>query len=115
MRSGPAPRPSWAWRSCSDDLTQPHRFPGKDPPGKRDDCFKILIVSVYCMGGAVVQLALALFFASLMVFGVKGSSIYKACMFFPYLICGIQGRGTEAVAFGGKRPLTSLICSQDNI
>ena len=45
---------------------------------KRDDCFKTLIVSVYYMGGAVVQLGLALFFASLMVFGVKGSSIYKS-------------------------------------
>ncbi len=56
---------------------------------KRDDCFKTLIVSVYYMGGAVVQLALALYFASLMVFRAKGSSIYKACMFFPYLICGI--------------------------
>lgn len=56
---------------------------------KRDDCFKSLIVSVYYMGGAVVQLALALFFASLMVFGVKGSSFFKGAMFFPYLICGI--------------------------
>src|SRR5699024_3224331 len=27
--------------------------------------------------------------ASLMVFKVKGEGIYKACMFFPYLICGI--------------------------
>lgn len=56
---------------------------------KRPDCFKTLIVSVYYMGGAVVQLALALYFASMMVFKAKGSSIYKACMFFPYLICGI--------------------------
>ena len=56
---------------------------------QRDDCFKTLIVSVYYMGGAVVQLALALYFASMMVFKAKGSSIYKACMFFPYLICGI--------------------------
>ncbi|MDO4340079.1 MAG: sugar ABC transporter permease [Eubacteriales bacterium] len=56
---------------------------------KRDDCFKSLIVSVYYMGGAVVQLALALFFASLMVFKVKGSSFFKGAMFFPYLICGI--------------------------
>ncbi len=55
----------------------------------RKDIFGSLIVSVYYMGGAVVQLALALFFASLMVFKAKGSSIYKACMFFPYLICGI--------------------------
>ena len=56
---------------------------------KRDDIFGSLIVSVYYMGGAVVQLVLALFFASLMVFKVKGEGIYKACMFFPYLICGI--------------------------
>ncbi len=56
---------------------------------QRDDCFKTLIVSVYYMGGAVVQLALALYFASMMVFKAKGSAIYKACMFFPYLICGI--------------------------
>lgn len=56
---------------------------------QRDDCFKTLIVSVYYMGGAVVQLALALYFATMMVFKAKGSSIYKACMFFPYLICGI--------------------------
>ena len=52
---------------------------------KRDDIFGSLIVSVYYMGGAVVQLVLALFFASLMVFKVKGEGIYKACMFFPYL------------------------------
>ena len=56
---------------------------------ERDDIFGSLIVSVYYMGGAVVQLVLALFFASLMVFKVKGEGIYKACMFFPYLICGI--------------------------
>lgn len=56
---------------------------------QRDDCFKTLLVSVYYMAGAVVQLGLALYFASMMVFKAKGSAIYKACMFFPYLICGI--------------------------
>ena len=56
---------------------------------QRDDIFGSLAVSLYYMGGSVVQLALALFFASLMVFKAKGSTIYKACMFFPYLICGI--------------------------
>lgn len=55
----------------------------------RQEIFGSLIVSVYYMVGAVVQLALALFFASLMVFKVKGDGIFKACMFFPYLICGI--------------------------
>lgn len=56
---------------------------------KRSEIFGSLIVSVYYMGGALVQLALALFFASLMVFKVKGEGIFKACMFFPYLIGGI--------------------------
>lgn len=56
---------------------------------KRPEIFGSLVVSIYYMGGALVQLALALFFASLMVFKVKGEGIFKACMFFPYLICGI--------------------------
>lgn len=53
------------------------------------DIFGSLFVSVYYMGGAVVQLILALFFATMMVFKVKGESIFKGFMFFPYLICGI--------------------------
>lgn len=56
---------------------------------KRSECFKSLGVSLYYMGGAVVQLALALFFATLMVFKTKGESFFKGAMFFPYLICGI--------------------------
>ncbi len=56
---------------------------------KRSECFKSLLVSVYYMGGAIVQLALALFFATMFVFNVKGSGFFKGAMFFPYLICGI--------------------------
>lgn len=56
---------------------------------KRSDIFGSLFVSVYYMGGAIVQLALALFFATMMVFKVKGESVFKAAMFFPYLVCGI--------------------------
>jgi ABC-type sugar transport system permease subunit len=56
---------------------------------KREEIFRSLFVSVYYMGGAVVQLALALFFATLMVFKVKGESFFKAAMFFPFLIGGI--------------------------
>ena len=56
---------------------------------QREDIFGSLFVSLYYMGGAIVQLALALFFASLMVFKVKGASFFKGAMFFPYLICGI--------------------------
>ena len=56
---------------------------------QRSECFKSLLVSVYYMGGAVIQLALALFFATLMVFKTRGASFFKGAMFFPYLICGI--------------------------
>lgn len=56
---------------------------------KRNDCFKSLIVSVYYMGGAVVQLALALFFATMLAFKTRGSGFFKGTMFFPYLIGGI--------------------------
>ena len=56
---------------------------------QRTEIFKSLLVSLYYMGGVVVQLALALFFATMMVFKVKGESFFKATLFFPYLICGI--------------------------
>ncbi|MCX4269794.1 MAG: sugar ABC transporter permease [Lachnospiraceae bacterium] len=55
----------------------------------RSECFTSLFVSVYYMGGAIIQLALALFFATLFVFKVKGSGVFKGILFFPYLICGI--------------------------
>ena len=56
---------------------------------KRSDIFGSLLLSLYYMAGAVIQLALALLFATLFVFKVKGESFFKATMFFPYLICGI--------------------------
>lgn len=55
----------------------------------RPEIFKSLFVSVYYMLGGFIQLALALFFATMMVFKVKGESVFKAAMFFPYLISGI--------------------------
>ena len=50
--------------------------------------FSVPCLTAY-MAGGVVQLALALFFATMMVFKVKGESVFKGAMFFPYLICGI--------------------------
>lgn len=53
------------------------------------EIFGSLLVSLYYMAGGAVQLALALFFATMLVFKVKGESFFKATLFFPYLICGI--------------------------
>lgn len=56
---------------------------------KRDDCFRALKLSGYYLVGALVQLALALYFATILSFKVKLGGLFKGAMFFPYLVCGI--------------------------
>ena len=49
-----------------------------------------MLLSLYYMAGAVVQLALALFFASVLSLErIRGAGVYKAIMFFPFLVNGI--------------------------
>ena len=56
---------------------------------RRKDCFSALKLSVYYIIGALLQLALALYLATILSFKTKGGSVFKAFMFFPYLISGI--------------------------
>ena len=55
----------------------------------RKDCFQALKLSLYYIVASFVQLALALYFASVLSFKVRGSGVFKGLMFFPYLVCGI--------------------------
>ncbi len=55
----------------------------------RKDCFQALKLSLYYIAASFVQLGLALYFASVLSFRVKGSGVFKGLMFFPYLVCGI--------------------------
>lgn len=55
----------------------------------RDDCFKALKLSLYYIVASFVQLALALYFASVLSFKTKAGGVFKGFMFFPYLVCGI--------------------------
>ncbi|MBR1911992.1 MAG: sugar ABC transporter permease [Treponema sp.] len=55
----------------------------------RSDIFQSLKLSLYYMGGSLVQLTLALFLATLLSFRTKGGNLFKGIMFFPYLINGI--------------------------
>lgn len=55
----------------------------------RKDCFSALKLSLYYMGGSIVQLILALYLATILSFKVKGGNIFKGFMFFPFLINGI--------------------------
>jgi len=49
-----------------------------------------MLLSLYYMAGAVVQLSLALFFATLLTSGgIRGTGIFKGIMFFPFLVNGI--------------------------
>lgn len=55
----------------------------------REDCFRALKLSLYYIFASFIQLALALYFASVLSFKTKGSGVFKGFMFFPYLVCGI--------------------------
>ena len=55
----------------------------------KDDLFSTFRVSLYYMVGALVQIALALYFATILSFRTKGTAFYKGAMFFPFLVNGI--------------------------
>ena len=56
----------------------------------RDDIFHALTLSLYYMAGSVIQMALALLFATLLSFKTKGSKFFRGALYFPCLICGIS-------------------------
>ena len=55
----------------------------------RKDCFGALKLCLYYIVGALIQLVIALFLATLLSFKVKGGNLFKGLLFFPYLISGI--------------------------
>lgn len=55
----------------------------------RPDIIRTLLLSLYYMVGSVVQVALALYLATVFCFKVRGENIWKGFIFFPYLINGI--------------------------
>jgi multiple sugar transport system permease protein len=55
----------------------------------RPEIFNSLKLSVYYLFASFVQLALALFFATILSFKTRGGNFFKGVIFFPYLISGI--------------------------
>ena len=56
----------------------------------KEEYIGAMLLSLYYMAGAVVQLALALFLASVLSLErIRGSGIFKAILFFPFLVNGI--------------------------
>jgi ABC-type sugar transport system permease subunit len=55
----------------------------------KPELFETFKISLYYMAGALVQIALALYFATVLSFKTRGAAFYKGAMFFPFLINGI--------------------------
>jgi multiple sugar transport system permease protein len=59
----------------------------------RPELFGVFAVSLYYVVGALVQMALALYFATVLSFATRFRNVFKGILFFPYLVNGV------AVAF----------------
>ncbi|ROT28238.1 sugar ABC transporter permease [Micromonospora sp. HM5-17] len=55
----------------------------------RPELFGVLRVSLYYIGASVVQIGLALYFATVLSFHVRFRNLFKGIIFFPYLINGV--------------------------
>lgn len=55
----------------------------------KDEYVDAMLLSLYYMAGAVIQLSLALLFATILTSGLRGSGIFKGILFFPFLVNGI--------------------------
>jgi multiple sugar transport system permease protein len=55
----------------------------------RPELFQVFFVSLYYLAGAIAQLVIALFFATLLSFKTRFRTLFKGIIFFPYLINGV--------------------------
>ena len=55
----------------------------------RPEYFKVFLVSIYYLVGSVVQISLALLFATMLSFKMKCQNLFKGIFFFPNLINGV--------------------------
>ncbi len=55
----------------------------------RPELFRVFFVSLYYLGASVIQMALALYFATILSFSTRFKNLFKGILFFPYLINGV--------------------------
>ncbi|MEE1758633.1 MULTISPECIES: carbohydrate ABC transporter permease [unclassified Streptomyces] len=55
----------------------------------RPELFRVFFVSGYYLAASAVQIALALYFATILSFNLRFRSLFKGILFFPYLINGV--------------------------
>ncbi len=55
----------------------------------RPQLFQVFFVSLYYLAGSVIQMLLALYFATILSFKTRFRNFFKGVLFFPYLINGV--------------------------
>ncbi|MFJ9928058.1 carbohydrate ABC transporter permease [Streptomyces misionensis] len=55
----------------------------------RPELFRVFAVSLYYMAASAVQIAIALYFATVLSFNLRFRNLFKGILFFPYLINGV--------------------------
>ena len=55
----------------------------------RPELFSVFSVSIYYFVGSFVQMAIALYFATILSFNVRFKNFFKGVLFFPYMINGV--------------------------
>lgn len=71
--------------------------------------FSVFKVSLYYLAGSVIQLALALFFATILSFKIRGKNLFKGILFFPYLLNGVAIAFIFLFYFKGNGTLDSFL------
>ncbi len=86
----------------------------------RPEYFSVFVVSLYYFVGALIQLAIALYFATILSFKIRFKNLFKGVLFFPYLINGVAIGFTFLYFFRPEGVLDSTITgllgvSQENM
>lgn len=55
----------------------------------RGEYLTVFKTSLYYLGGSFIQIALALYFAVILIGKIRGKNFFKGAIFFPYLINGV--------------------------
>ncbi|MET9549153.1 MULTISPECIES: sugar ABC transporter permease [unclassified Streptomyces] len=75
-----------------DGVSPDRRFTGVDNYEQiftRPELFRVFFVSFYYLAASAVQIAIALYFATVLSFDLRFRNLFKGILFFPYLINGV--------------------------
>ncbi len=82
----------WYSLTSWDGLDKTKEFVGLDnyvAVFTRPELFRVFYVSLYYFAASFVQMALALYFATILSFSTRFRNLFKGILFFPYLINGV--------------------------